>query len=343
MLHQYDSRFATYENATQAQINKGTLPRIDTDAHQDPASLPLPRRWVAESEVEGNLAENLAKQRQAWTHNWLMGWRDICRWSDERTVIASVLPRTAVGHKFPLMFPPKWPEMLLANLSSRVLDFVAKQKYTGASLVYFVLEQLPVLPPTVYDLSAPWTEDALLADWIRPRVLELTYTSYEMAPWAKYLGDEGPPFVWDERRRFLMRAELDAAYFHLYGIERADVDLVLDSFRAFKNKQPALFEDTKKEIVRVYEAMAEGRTFTHASLTPPPAQGPRHPPGISPLTRVIPAGGPPMHPTAPAAKKKRRGKSAPDQLGGGLFGLDEVEGADIQLDMLNMFGEAEQE
>ncbi|GGW73159.1 hypothetical protein [Streptomyces griseoloalbus] len=53
--------------------------------------------------------------------------------------------------------------------------------------------------------------------------------------------------------------------------------------------------------------------------------------------------GPPKNPTAPAAKKKRRGKSAPDQLGGGLFGLDEVEGGDVQLDMLNMFGEAGQE
>ncbi|MFJ4520621.1 Eco57I restriction-modification methylase domain-containing protein [Streptomyces sp. NPDC088810] len=343
MLHHYDSRFATYENASQAQINKGTLPRLDTDAHKDPSALPLPRHWVAESEVEDSLAEDLAKQRKAWTHDWLMGWRDVCRASDERTVIASVLPRTAVGHKFPLMFPAQGPELLLANLSSRALDFAAKQKYAGASLVYFVLEQLPVLPPAAYDVSAPWTDGAPLADWIRPRVLELTYTSYEMAPWAKYLGDDGPPFVWDGRRRFLMRAELDAAYFHLYGIERADVDLVMDSFRAFKNKQPAVFEDTKNEIVRVYEAMAEGQPFTHPDLTPPPAQGPRHPPGTSPLTRVVPVGGPPKSPAVPVAKKKRRGKSVPDQLGGGLFDLDEVQGGDIQLDLLNLFGEDEEE
>ncbi|MEU2181595.1 hypothetical protein [Streptomyces thermolilacinus] len=69
-----------------------------------------------------------------------------------------------------------------------------------------------------------------------------------------------------------MRAELDAAYFHLYGIERADVDLVLNSFRAFKNKQPAVFQDTKDEIIRVYEAMAAGRPFTP---TPSPRPRPR--------------------------------------------------------------------
>ncbi|WP_103545933.1 DEAD/DEAH box helicase [Streptomyces sp. SM1] len=103
--------------------------------------------------------------------------------------------------------------------------------------------------------------------------------------------------------------------------------------------------DERRELI----GAARGLRFlaldelAHPSLTPPPAQGLRHPPGTSPLTRVIPAGGPPKHPTAPTAKKKRRGKSASDQLGGGLFGLDEVEGGDIQLDMLNMFGEGEQE
>ncbi|MGW1882062.1 Eco57I restriction-modification methylase domain-containing protein [Streptomyces sp. NPDC001970] len=341
-LHQFDSRFSTYENATQAQINKGTLPRLDTEQHRDPHAVPLPRHWVSEDETDERLAEDWSVPREAWRHGWLMGWRDVCRASDERTVIASVMPRTAAGDKFPVALVREGAEFLLANLNSFILDFATRQKYAGASLKYFLFQQLPVLPPTAYDLSAPWTQDTPLADWIRPRVLELTYTSYEMASWAKYLGDDGPPFVWDERRRFLMRAELDAAYFHLYGIERADLDLVLDSFRAFKNKQPAVFEDTRNEIVRVYEAMAEGRPFTHPSLTPPPAQGPRHPPGTSPLTRVIPAGGPPKRPTAPAAKRKRRGMSAPDQLGGGLFGLDEVEGGDIQLDMLNMFGEDEQ-
>ncbi|MFE5029573.1 Eco57I restriction-modification methylase domain-containing protein [Streptomyces sp. NPDC056656] len=345
MIHHYDSRFSTYEKATEAQLKVNTLPRLSGEDHRDPARLPLPSHWMHEELVEEWMAGDPRRPETRWVHNWELGWRDVCRAADERTVIPSVLPRTAVGHTTPFLMPNKLTlplACLLANLSAFVLDFAARQKMQGAHLTYTYLEQLPVLSPTVYDVSAPWTEDIPLADWIRPRVLELTYTSYEMAPWAKYLGDGDAPFVWDEERRFLIRAELDAAYFHLYGIERADVDLVLDSFRAFKNKKPELFEDTKKEIVRVYEAMAEGRPFTHESLTPPPAQGPRHPPGASPLTRVTPAGGPPKRPANPA-KKKRRGKSAPDQLGGGLFGLDEVDGVDIQLDMLGMFDEDEKE
>ena len=33
---------------------------------------------------------------------WLMGWRDICRSTDERTVIASVFPKVGMGDKIPL-------------------------------------------------------------------------------------------------------------------------------------------------------------------------------------------------------------------------------------------------
>ncbi|MBF8173357.1 SAM-dependent DNA methyltransferase [Streptomyces olivaceus] len=339
--HHFDGRFATYEKATQAQINKGTLPRLDIKAHQDPSVVPLPRHWVAEAVVDARLAEDLAKQRNGWPHGWLLGWRDVCRASDQRTVIASVLPRTAVGHKFPLMFPERLPELLLANLSAYVLDFAAKQKYAGASLAYFTFEQLPVLPPDEYAKPVPWLGEQPPESWIRSRVLELTYTSYEMAPWAEHLGDENAPFVWDEDRRFLMRAELDAAYFHLYGIERPDLNLVMDSFRAFRNKKPTLFERTKREIIRVYEEMASEAPY-RTPLDPPPGQGPRHKPGTSPLTRAVPPS-PPSPATgradqpekAQAPAKKPRIVSEADQLSGGLFGLDEIEGGDIQLDIFS--------
>jgi hypothetical protein len=87
------------------------------------------------------------------------------------------------------------------------------------------MKQLPVLPPETYEKPAPWTTGTSLADWITPRVHELSYTAYDMRPFATDLGDSSEPFRWDEERRELMRAELDAAYFRLYGIERDDVAL----------------------------------------------------------------------------------------------------------------------
>ena len=94
------------------------------------------------------------------------------------------------------------------------------------------------------------------------------------------MGDDGPPFVWDEERRFVMRAESDAAYFHLYGVERDDVGYIMDSFRAFQNNDPECFPRTRQLILDVYDAMAEaartGEPY-RTILDPPPGQGPRHP------------------------------------------------------------------
>ncbi|MFE4857970.1 Eco57I restriction-modification methylase domain-containing protein [Streptomyces sp. NPDC056670] len=293
-LHHYDARFATYENATQAQINKGTLPRLDTPAHRDPYAVPLPRYWVREELVDARLAaEHPSLPETEWPYDWLMGWRDVCRGSDERTVIASVGPRTAVGHTAPLLLPTDRTlplEGLLANLCAFVLDFAARQKISGAHLTYAYLEQLPILSPDKYAAPASWLAGEPLVTWIRPRVLELTYTSHELTPFARHLGDEEPPFVWDDERRFLMRAELDAAYFHLYGLSEAEAALVLDSFRAFRNKKPELFARTKDEILTVYRAMAKasesGMRYVHPELTPAPGVGQRHEPGRSPLTRL---------------------------------------------------------
>jgi len=61
-------------------------------------------------------------------------------------------------------------------------------------------------------------------------VSELVYTAWDIRAFAQDLGDEGPPFAWDEERRAQLRAQLGAIYFHLYGIERADVEYIMSTF-----------------------------------------------------------------------------------------------------------------
>ncbi|WP_326801890.1 N-6 DNA methylase [Streptomyces sp. NBC_01788] len=333
-VHHFDGRFATYENATQAQINKGTLPRFDLEVHQDPAKAPLPRYWVLEEQVDDRLAGEPGQPETEWRHDWLMGWRDVCRASDERTVIASAVPRTAVGHTAPLLLPLRQDlplDGLLANLSAFVLDFAARQKVSGAHLTYTYLEQLPILPPDTYTRPVPWLGDRTPDAWIRDRVLELTYNSYEMVPFARHLGDEKPPFIWNEDRRFEIRAELDAAYFHLYGIPETDIELVLDSFRAFRNKSPELFERTKDRILTIYREMEKaaesGGSYTNQGMTPPPGRSPRHAPGHSPLTRPERATPEPPQPPEPTGAKPPSDEPDAD---GGLFSVAEL-GVDEQL------------
>jgi N-6 DNA Methylase len=275
MIRYFNHRYGTYEGQTEAQANVGILPRPSLDQQDDPAFSVVPRYWVAEEKVEERLADR-------WDLEWFLGWRDMARSVDERTMICSVIPRAAVGHKLPLALPTRDADLLYACWSSFPFDYVLRQKMAGTSVAYFILKQLPVPRPDAFSSPGPWDAGQALGEWIRIRVLELSYTAYDLTAFARDLGDEGPPFRWDEERRFALRAELDAAFFHLYGIERNDVDYIMETFPIVKRRDIERYGScrTKELILQVYDAMAEaertGRPY-ETILEPPPGHGPRHP------------------------------------------------------------------
>jgi hypothetical protein len=275
MIHHFDSRFATYEGATQAQINKGTLPRLTSSQHLDPECLPLPRYWVYEAEVERRLT------RRNWGNPWLLGWRDISWSTNERTMICSLLPRVAVGHTFPLMLSTSQRfGCLYANLTSFAFDYVVRQKMAGTHLTYGYVAQWPIFAPRIYEESPPWDVEHPLYSWIESRVLELSYTAYDLTSFAVGLGDDGTPFRYAEERRSKIQAELDAAFFHLYGVGRDDLGYIMGSFRAFQSNDYERFHRTKELILDVYDAMAEAIQSDvpyQTILDPPPGHGLRHP------------------------------------------------------------------
>ena len=185
-------------------------------------------------------------------------------------------------------------------MASLAFDYFARQKIGGGSLKYFTIRQLPVIPPATFQSPIPWLiADAPAVPWFAARVLELTYTAHDMAPFARDLGYDGPPFRWDDARRIQIRAELDAAFLHLYGLDRSDAEWVLDSFPVLKkNEQSKLGEfRTKRLVLAMYDAMAEAqRTATAfaSPLTPPPAD----PRAAHPATAIAPAAA--AHPGAAA-------------------------------------------
>lgn len=196
---------------------------------------------------------------------WLMGWRDITNATNERTVIASVVPRVGVGNNMPLMlFAPATntanQAALLANLVCLTFDFVARHKVGGTHLNYFIYKQLPVLPPERYcpaDLA-----------YIVPRVLELTHTAHDMQAWADDLlaampsadprlpeqhGTPLPPFPWNPERRAQLRAELDAYYAHLYGLTRDELRYILDPAEVMGAEYPSeTFRVLKKNEIQEF-------------------------------------------------------------------------------------------
>lgn len=154
---------------------------------------------------------------------WMLGFKEITAPTNMRTFIAAALPPLGFGNKVPLLLPTEDApfELLLGNLNTVAFDFATRQKVQGQTLNWFIVEQLPVIPPDGY---ARWFGRQTAEEIVRRAVLELTYTAHDMAAFARemnYVDGAGavlPPFAWDEDRRLRLRAKLDALYFILYGI-----------------------------------------------------------------------------------------------------------------------------
>ena len=180
-----------------------------------------------------------------WAKQWLIVFRGISKVTNERTAIFSILPKVAVAHSAAIILPKinniKLIVCLLANLNSLTFDFIVRQKVGGNNMSFFILKQLPILPPESY------TEEDI--EFISTRVLELVYTAWDMQPFALDMGYDGEPFIWNSEIRALLRAELDAYYAKLYGLTRDELRYILDpadvygedfpseTFRVLKNNE----------------------------------------------------------------------------------------------------------
>jgi hypothetical protein len=222
MIHHYDTRWATYEP-------DGST-RDVTPEEKRAGFTPLPRYWVHEREVERKLEGK-------WNKPWMLGWRDICRSTDERTTIATKLPRIAIGNNLPLALPEVTNDEasgLQGALTSLVLDFVARQKVGGTHLNFFLFMQLPVPAPHQIVRHRAWIADHV--DRLNAQRL-------------------------DENTATSLRAELDALMFHIYGISKDDVDYILETFPIVKRKDEAAYGEyrTKRLILEKYDEL--GRTL----------------------------------------------------------------------------------
>ncbi|MBI1893981.1 MAG: hypothetical protein HYS14_07720 [Candidatus Rokubacteria bacterium] len=252
MIHHFDHRFGDYADYPPG-TETTTLPDVPLERLRDLGYVVQPRYWVPAKEVDDRLADK-------WDRAWLLGWRDICRATDQRTVIASVIPRAAVGDKFLLMLPSAEPRLvacLLGNLTSFVFDYVGRQKVGGTSLKYFTMKQLAALSPATYTVPTPWCPLVSVSEWLRSRVIELAYTAWDLAAFARDCGYDSAPVRWDPERRFLLRCEVDAAFFHLYGLTREEAAYILDTFPIVCRTDAQRYGEyrTKRVILDIYDAM----------------------------------------------------------------------------------------
>ena len=233
MIHQFDHRANSVGFNPESTHNPYLSEEVTEAQHADPCFLPNPQFWVPAHNVEEALPQS---------RGYTLGFRDIARPTDMRTVIASIVPWAGYGNKVPLLVEGdnEATTNLVANLNSVCLDFVARQKIHGTSMNWYIVEQLPVVPLAYYESTHFGPKTA--AQIIREAVLELTYTAHDMAPFARDLGCTSDPFVWNDDRRLQLRAKLDAVFFHLYGvIDRDDIRYIYSTFPIVRRQETAAY------------------------------------------------------------------------------------------------------
>lgn len=239
----------------------------------DPDFIPFAAYWMPRRELT-----HVIKQDEP--ERWVIGYRDITTTITEKTIQATILPYACCNFTIRCAFLRSATAALtccfLANLNSHVLDYVARQSVPGLHLSDYIVKQLPVLAPNVYSRPASWDNDKLTQEWIWPRVLELTYTATNLAHFARECGYEGPAFTWNDVRRFDLRCELDAAYFHIYGISRDKIMYIMETFSVLKKsdlKKHRTYR-TRDTILAIYDDMQraiETGVPYRTRLDPPPA------------------------------------------------------------------------
>ncbi len=277
MAQPYDHRAADVILSESASIRQGQAKNITSEEHNNFERLPMPRTWIEEGIVRETIPE-------FWGKNWFLGFTDITSPTNERTMLSTIIPFSAVANSFPLILISKIRDAisictLYDAFNSFAFDYVCRQKIGGVHINFFLLKQLPMVNPL--------DENSNYQKYISRRILELTYTSYDVIDFANDIWagaypqkDAYPPlpqpFLWNEERRFLIRCELDAAFFHLYGINRDDVDYIMETFPIVKRKDIQKHGDyrTKLIILKIYDEMKRaietGKPY-QTILDPPPA------------------------------------------------------------------------
>ena len=262
MIHQFDHRANSVVINPENTHNPYLSEEVTDEQHADPIFLPQSQYWIPASQVAPVIPDG---------RGYAIGFRDIARPTDARTAIVALVPWAGYGNTVPLLIggeealSAELAATAAANLNCLCLDFIVRQKAQGTHLNWYIVEQLPVVADGDYDRRFG---DKTARDLVRDHVLRLTYTAHDMAPFARDLGYDGPPFIWDGEERRHLRARLDALYFHLYGLSREDAGYVLDTFPIVQRQDEAAFGSyrTRDLILAYMNAFAAGDTDTVVSV-----------------------------------------------------------------------------
>jgi hypothetical protein len=266
------------------QANETTLNEII-----DPKFTIQPQYWVSKSSVN----------EFGHKKNFLFVFKAVTGSSNIRTMIASFMPLWGYSHSMSEIKSEN-PEFHLGCLNSLVFDYLLRCKLNSNFITHSVLHQCPL--PNLENV------DKQSINIINRNVIELSYTCWDIKfyaddfwkkidedlrskiknQWAENkfitgghdwnppewcdIEKEGcplPPFKWDEDRRAVLKAELDAIYAKLYGLTTDELRYILDpqdvygpdfpgeTFRVLKEKEIRNYGEfrTKRLVLEAWERL----------------------------------------------------------------------------------------
>lgn len=211
--------------------------------------------WIEPEDVKERLSRKELLENAWFLRFPRLVFRDIARNDDERTLIVCLVPPGAVSTYDTPMFLPKCDVIQYQKcisffgdaFSAYLFDFLLRpvvdkhiKGYTLARVRWPSPESLP--------------HEGIGLEWFVKLMLELVYTTPDFQAFAQDCGWNGPPFRWDEERRFLLRCELDAAFFHLYLPAAANGE-----WRIASKAEGAIQDETPEELAELKRSFPSPR------------------------------------------------------------------------------------
>jgi len=288
--HQFNHRFASW--------NRKDFEHVDAIKLSDSNFVPAYQFYAPIGEARDRL-----NRRNPHTLSGLLCFRRVARNTDERTMVACILPFMPTSSSWIHAVGPNACDLLILTsiFNSFPFDYLLRNSLSQPSLPQSLVEQIRA-PNRTAQLER-------LLPYLMSLTLVLTYTAWDLEAFAQDCGWDGPPFRWDEERRFLIRGELDAAFFHLYlpadengdwllarkadgcpydetpdqisklkhlfPTPRGAVNFIMDTFPIVRRKDEEAYDEyrTKRVILKIYDEMQEairtGQPY-ETRLDPPP-------------------------------------------------------------------------
>ncbi len=241
MIWLYNHRFASFKDCTKEEIRKGHARKVLKEK-ENTYYYTEPRYWIDEIHFTNK------KKNWEWESEWLISVRSITNARNSRTCISTIIPNYPTVHTINHIIGLSAIESLYlcSIMNSMVFDYCTRMKVGGTHFAQFIIEQLPIIP------FKKWFK---YIDILKDKCIELFYTSHDLESFANDCGYRGKPFKWNEERRMQILCEIDAIYALLYGLNKAEIKFIIETFPIIKKNEILQFGEykTKNLILEYYD------------------------------------------------------------------------------------------